>query len=185
MKKPLLLLFVLMGILMFSCGPSEAEIKQKQAEKEKAIADSVALVVEEKRLQAEREKEIADSVAQVYEAKLKEKENSPAELRRNLITVERGNPLKYLEVGFKLDYKIIGKKDVVKGKITNNATLARYKDIKVEIYCYSGTKTLIKTIRKTIYEYVRPRSKRAFEHKFKSPSGTKTISVAIVGAKAG
>ena len=87
-----------------------------------------AKIEEEKRLQAEREKAIADSVAQVYEAKLEEKENSPAELRRDLITVERENPLKYLEVGFKLEYKVLGGKMSLKGKLQ---TMRPWRDTKI------------------------------------------------------
>ncbi len=183
MKNMLSSIILLVGLTIISCGPSEAEIKQKQIEIEKAKADSIAQVIELKRLRDERDKAIADSVAQVYEAELKAKESSPSELKKDLITIERENPMRYLDIKYDLDFKLIGMKDVIKGRIINKATLARYKDIELEIKCYSKTKTLIKTLRKTVYEYVQPRSSKNFQYKFKSGKNTKTISVRIIRAK--
>ena len=148
MKRLLITITVIVGIFTYSCGPSEAEIERKAAELQQ--------------LQAAREKAIADSVAQVYQEQLKEKEREMEEiqtevtLRQSLYTLESNNPLDYLDINFDLGYQIIGGKDIIYGKFTNRATLAQYKDIELEIRCYSKTQSLIKTVYTTIYEYVPP-----------------------------
>lgn len=179
---PLLLLSILV-LTLLACGPSEAEIKKAQAEREKIIADSIAQVFE-KKAQLEKEAKVVEERL-TAEARLREKRaaNSPAQLKRSLIQIETENPMRYITSGFKLDFKLLAAKNVIKGKIFNNATLASYKDFNIEVYCYSKTGTLIKTLRKTIYEYIRANSSKAFEYKFKAPSGTKTVDMQVVGAK--
>ena len=176
-------LSILVFLLFGSCGPSGKELELIQLEKDQITADSIEAIRVTRERRIERERAIADSVARVYQARLDSKVNSPVELRQDLQVIERNNPLRYLKVNFKFDYKLIGNRYILKGEVVNSATLARYKDVELEVYCYSKTKTLIKTIKITIYDYIPAMSKVEFDHKFKLPKGTKNVTVGIVRAK--
>lgn len=72
---------------------------------------------------------------------------------------------------------------VISGKITNNATVATYKDVVFEIDFYSKTGTHLGTKHHTVYEFFPPgRSKK---YKFKTPAyrGTKSINWRIIDAE--
>ena len=166
---------LLTSILITSCGPSAEEIKAR----EKAVADSIAQIYEEKARQEEEERKIAEEEERKRQ---EEYNNRPEVIRQKLLEKEQENPLDYLTAKYNLDYRVFSGDDVIEGRIYNNATLATYKDIKLEITCYSKTKSLIKTYHKTIYEYVYPRKTRSFTVQLKSPSGTKTIGVNIISA---
>jgi hypothetical protein len=189
MKTATLLKVLVLSITLFACGPSQSEIKQ-QAQREQEIKDSLTEAFneklkeeEEKRLQLENEKAVADSIAKSKANELEQKLNNPSELKQDLASLERQNPPDYLSVSFQTDYKPIGGKTIVKGAIKNNATVTTYKDIRMEIFCYTKTRTLIKKLPITLYEYIRPGEVSRFEHKFKSPKGTKLIDMRIVAVK--
>ena len=164
------LVLIALAILQ-SCGPTQEEIKKR----EKAITDSIQAVyqtqAEEKaRIEAEEKK------------RQEEYDNRPEVIRQKLLDEEKSNPLKYLQIKFNTDYAVFSREDMVTGRVYNNATLAYYKDIKGLIRCYSKTKTLIKSIPFTIYEYVGPNASIEFKVKYSAPKGTKSIGMKITSA---
>lgn len=167
-------------IFLQSCGPSAEEIKQR----EKAIADSIAAVYkaeadEKARLEEEERKR------QEEERKREEEYNKrPEVIKQKLLNEEKSSPLKYLKIKFNTDYAVFSGEDIVTGRVYNNATLAYFKDIKGLIHCYSKTKTLIKSVPFTVYEYVAPNGSKEFKIKYYSPKGTKSIGMEITGATA-
>ena len=87
-----------------------------------------------------------------------------------------------MTIKYNTDYSVWSSKDILKGNVLNSATLATFKDIKIKVHWYSKTKTLIKTLDYTLYEYVPARRTKSFEIKFSSPSGTKSIGMEIKNA---
>jgi hypothetical protein len=161
-------------VLYSSCGPSKQEIAQR----EKEVADSVAQVYEKKRAALELEKKKAESRAQY----LGERNSDAKSLKDDLGTTERSDPLKYLRVYFKTDFNLFNGKDVVKGQVVNNATIAIFKNIRLSVDCYSKTDAYLGTESVTIYEYIRPKSSANFVHRFRSPKGTKKVNIIVSGA---
>lgn len=173
------ILYLIFSVLLFSCGTSEAELKQQQAVREQFVADSIAQIYESKLQKIEQEKAIADSLAKEQQKIVESVPN----LRLTLNQKEKQNPLRYLALNYDLDYKVIGRKDIVKGRIDNLAKVAAFKDIELRIDCYSKTNTYIKSYEKVIYEFIFSGESYQFEYKFKFPKETKKVDIKIIRAK--
>ena len=72
---------------------------------------------------------------------------------------------------------------VVTGTVTNNATVAAFKDVDVQFMFYSKTGTLIEKDRETIYEDLAPGGFKHFKSKYFAPKGTDSVAFEIMGAK--
>jgi len=111
---------------------------------------------------------------------------------------ELDNPLQYLtdsEVTIKTNSILVKKetmfrnaqyKDdgaIIEGYIRNKATLAKYKDVVVNVSYYSATKTLIEEKQFVFYEFYEPNSNNHFSLKVYPPSAYKTFGFQVVGAK--
>jgi len=125
-------------------------------------------------------------------------EKSPEELRAELKISEENSPLEYLSCGrvwmtpqqrqtrsaglfHDAEYEADGA--IFRGTISNNATLARFKDARIKILFYSQTNTLIETQNYVIYEYLNPQSGTDFSFKTKSyPQAYDSFRVELVGA---
>lgn len=112
-----------------------------------------------------------------------EVEKTPEELRAELKAKEEETPLKYIEgsevklapqrkmtrsAGIFRDAEYEPDGAIISGDITNNATLARFKDPKITVYFYSQTNTLIKKQSYVIYEYLDPGSTTHFSFRIDS-----------------
>lgn len=71
---------------------------------------------------------------------------------------------------------------VIEGTVSNNATLATYKDIVVKIVYYSKTKTEIGSEEKTLFEYFKPNTNQKFKIKSEGFEGTSSIGFDVISA---
>jgi len=102
--------------------------------------------------------------------------------KETLGETEKKNPKRFLSVdGFKRRNLI--RETVVKGTITNKATVASYKDIDVEISFYSETGALLLKDHEVVYKAIAPNSSEDFKYKTFAPKGSDSVSMKIVNAK--
>jgi hypothetical protein len=109
-------------------------------------------------------------------------QKSPEELRQELKTKEQTDFRNYLSVEYNLTKTFWTEEDVIKGSITNTASIARFKDIVITITFFTATDTELGSKDFVEYKFFEPNSKTAFEIKTKSPSATKKIGVTIKSA---
>ena len=106
---------------------------------------------------------------------------SYSESKLSLGDYERTHPIEFLTATGTYNETILGNKMKIHGSITNKATVANFKDIVIEVKYYSGTKTLIKTERFVVYDFVPAHSTKKFEWKVTPPSATETMDWDAVG----
>ena len=109
-----------------------------------------------------------------------EVEKTPDELRAELLQKENENPKEYLKANITMRENLLGEK-VFEGTITNNATLASFKDVVVEISFLSKTESMLGTEKFTVYEKFPPRGSVSItKHKTFAPKQTEKCTYAIV-----
>ena len=113
------------------------------------------------------------------EAKAKDKYEQTKE---NLGETEKKNPKRFLSVEGH-DRKNILRQTVIKGTITNHATVAKFKDVDVEISFFSKTGALLLRDHEVIYETIAAGGSQDFKTKIKAPIGTDSLSLKIYAAK--
>lgn len=102
--------------------------------------------------------------------------------KETLEETEKKNPKRFLSVeGYKKRNLI--RETVVKGTITNTATVASYKDIDVEISFYSETGALLLRDHEVVYKVIGPNSIEDFKYKTYAPRGSDSVSMKIANAK--
>ena len=72
---------------------------------------------------------------------------------------------------------------VVKGTITNKATVAVFKDVDIKLSFYSKTHVLLETDRETVFEVLQPGESKNFKTKYFAPKGTDSVALEALGAK--
>ena len=111
----------------------------------------------------------------------KEKDSYEA-TRESLQDKETKNPQNFLTVSGHDRHNILGQ-TVVKGTVSNKATVASYKDVDVKLDFYSKTGTLLETDKETVYEIIGPGQSKNFKTKYFAPKGTDSVALAVTGAK--
>ncbi len=111
----------------------------------------------------------------------KEKDSYEA-TRESLQDKETKNPQNFLTVSGHDRHNILGQ-TVVKGMVTNKATVASYKDVDVKLDFYSKTGTLLETDKETVFEIIGPGQSKNFKTKYFAPKGTDSVALAVTGAK--
>ena len=96
--------------------------------------------------------------------------------------IEAKNPKKFLKVEGRDKHNLIGQ-TVVKGKISNTATVIVYKDVTIKISFFSKTGTLLEEDEETIYNEVKPGETLEFKSKFFAPKGSDDVKLNIINAK--
>lgn len=96
--------------------------------------------------------------------------------------IETKNPKKFLKVEGRDKHNLIGQ-TVVKGKISNTATVVGYKDVTIKISFFSKTGTLLEEDEETIYNEVKPGETMEFKSKFYAPKGSSDVKLNIINAK--
>lgn len=122
------------------------------------------------------------SCSQSESKKAEKDKNSYETIKENLHDKEVKSPQFFLAVTGHDKRNIIGQ-TVVKGIVTNKATVAKYKDIEVKLDFYSKTKTLLETDKETVYEILAPGQSKNFKTKYFAPKGTDSVALTIVSAK--
>ncbi len=121
------------------------------------------------------------------------------ELKFELLQQENKSPLTYLsseevtlqklriktrEAGLFRDAEYEDDGARIEGYFKNNATIARFKDIRVKVLFYSQTKTLIDEQSYIMYEYYEPNLSKSFSFKIKElPQAYKSFTFEITEAK--
>lgn len=112
---------------------------------------------------------------------LTEKENYEL-TKESLLKKEQKNPQNFLTVSGRDKRNILGQ-TVVKGDITNTASVAVFKDVDIELSFYSKTQALLETDKETIFELLHPGESQDFKTKYFAPKGTDSVALKVLGAK--
>lgn len=102
--------------------------------------------------------------------------------KETLEETEKKNPKRFLSVEGH-DRKNLLRQTVIKGTISNNAKVASYKDVDVELSFYSKTGALLEKDHEVVYETIAPGGTADFKTKFYTPKGTDSVALKVVGAK--
>jgi hypothetical protein len=113
------------------------------------------------------------------DAKAKDKYEQTKE---TLEQTEKKNPKRFLTVEGSDRKNLIGQR-VIKGIISNKASVASYKDVDVEISFYSETGALLEKDHEVIYETIAAGGSTNFKTKYFAPKGTDSVAMKIAGAK--
>jgi len=119
-----------------------------------------------------------DDKGKKQDSKSESYENS----KMTISEIESKNPKKFLKVEGRNKHNLIGQ-TVVKGKISNTATVVGYKDVTIKISFFSKTGTLLEEDEETIYNEVKPGETIEFKSKFYAPKGSSDVKLNIIKAK--
>ncbi len=100
----------------------------------------------------------------------------------SLEEIEKQNPPKFISISGKDKRNLVGQ-TVVRGKLTNNAKMATFKDIDIKLSFYSKTGVLLQEDQELIYETLAPGASTSFKSKYFAPKGTDSIAMKVVSAK--
>lgn len=113
--------------------------------------------------------------------------NSAASYQEQKISLEeqeRRNPLSFLSAGGTYRQTLLGIKIVINGTVTNSASIATYKDVRIRVRFYSKTKTEISSEIYVLYEFIPPGKTKDFTWRIETPGGTESVSWDIISALA-
>ncbi len=113
------------------------------------------------------------------EAKAKDKYEQTKE---SLEETEKKNPKRFLSVEGSDKKNLLGQR-VIKGTVSNKATVASFKDVDIELTFYSKTGALLERDHEVVYETIAPGSSENFKTKYFAPKGTDSVAMKVVGAK--
>ncbi len=116
---------------------------------------------------------------QAAEAKANDKYEQTKE---SLEETEKKSPKRFLSVEGNHKKKLFGR-TVIKGTISNKATVAKFKDVDVELSYFSSTGALLLKEHEMIYKEIEPGNSLDFKAKTYAPKGTDSISMKIYAAK--
>ncbi|MCX6315414.1 MAG: FxLYD domain-containing protein [Sphingobacteriales bacterium] len=95
---------------------------------------------------------------------------------------EKHNPQRFISIEGHDKHNLIGQ-TVVKGTLTNKASVSSFKDVNIEISFYSKTGTLLEKDQETVYETLAPGDSKNFKTKYFAPKGTDSVSLKVLGAR--
>lgn len=102
--------------------------------------------------------------------------------KESLREKEQKNPQNFLKADGHDKRNILGQ-TVIKGTVTNKASVAVFKDVDIKLSFYSKTHALLETDKETIFEVLHPGESKNFKTKYFAPKGTDSVGVAVLGAK--
>jgi len=102
-------------------------------------------------------------------------------VKETLADREKKSPARFLSVENKNHKNLIGQ-TVVKGTITNHATVISYKDVLLKLSFFSKTGVKLDEGNETIYEQLKPSETIKFKTKYFAPKGTDSVAVKVIGA---
>lgn len=102
-------------------------------------------------------------------------------VKETLADKEKNNPARFLTVN-NTDHKNIIGQTVVKGTITNSATVCTYKDVELRLSFFSKTATKLDEVVETIFETVAPGKTVKFKTKYFAPKGTDSVAIKVMKA---
>lgn len=162
--KKFLLFSCIVGIFLFSCGPSEEEQKQREQE----IADSVAKMLTGKPMSDSTNIKRAEELRQ----------NPKAEAVKADATA-----LKNITLEYDYDNKLFNKKSDVDGTLYNRSGKTTYKNVQLKVVCKDKNGKITKSFSHFVYTVLSPGSSDKFTIRFEDEDKSKTASVTVVGAE--
>ncbi len=99
-------------------------------------------------------------------------------VKETLAEKEKNNPKRFLMVSNTDRKNLIGQ-TVVKGTISNKATVCWYKDVELRLSFYSKTGVKLDEGLETIYENIGPGKSVKFKTKYFAPKGTDSVAVSV------
>ncbi len=104
-------------------------------------------------------------------------------VKETLEEKEKKNSTRFIVVSNRDRKNIIGQ-TVVIVNLTNNATIAAYKDIVLKLSFFSKTNVKLDEGNETVYETIKPDQTIKFKTKYFAPKGTDSVAVKVMDAKA-
>lgn len=114
--------------------------------------------------------------------KAKTEQESYKMTREDLLKKEQKSPQHFLMADGRDKKNLIGQ-TVIRGSLTNKASIAVFKDITVKLSFYSKTKALLETDNEVIYETLHPGDTKSFKTKYFAPKGTDSVALEVISAK--
>lgn len=102
--------------------------------------------------------------------------------KESLKAKEEKNPQNFLFVDGHDKRNLLGQ-TVIKGSLTNKATIAVFKDVDINLSFYSKTHALLETDKETVFEVLHPGESKNFKTKYFAPKGTDSVAITVLGAK--
>ena len=102
--------------------------------------------------------------------------------KESLREKEQKNPQNFLFAGGHDKRNILGQ-TVIKGTVTNKASVAIFKDVDIKLSFYSKTRALLETDKETVFEVLHPGESKNFKTKYFAPKGTDSVALTVLGAK--
>lgn len=114
--------------------------------------------------------------------KEKVEKDSYEQAKESLEEREKKNPVAFISVTSKDKHNLIGQ-TVIKGAVHNNAKIAVYKDVELELSFFSKTGVLLEKDSEKVYEVIEPGKSADFKTKYFAPKGTDSVGIKVLGAK--
>lgn len=105
-------------------------------------------------------------------------QNNYETVKESLAEKEKNNPKRFLLVSNSDRKNLIGQ-TVVKGSISNKATICWYKDVELRLSFYSKTGVKLDEGLETIYEHIGPGKTIKFKTKYFAPKGTDSVAITV------
>jgi hypothetical protein len=102
--------------------------------------------------------------------------------KKSLAEKEKKNPLAFLIVSSDNKKNIIGQ-TVVRGRISNKATVSSFKNVRIKMLCYKDNK-MEEEHEDVINDVIKPNSSADFKIKYRLPKGTDSIALSVISAYA-
>jgi hypothetical protein len=102
--------------------------------------------------------------------------------KKELLSKEQKDPTAFISITGHNKKNIVGQ-TVVRGTLTNKASIAVFKDVDIKLSFYSKTKALLETDKETIFDILEPGESKDFKTKYFAPKGTDSVGLQVLGAK--
>jgi len=102
--------------------------------------------------------------------------------KKELLSKEQKDPTAFISITGHNKKNIVGQ-TVVRGTLTNKASIAVFKDVDIKLCFYSKTKALLETDKETIFEILEPGESKDFKTKYFAPKGTDSVGLQVLSAK--
>jgi len=113
---------------------------------------------------------------------LQQKKQSYEVTKKELLSKEQKDPTAFISITGHNKKNIVGQ-TVVRGTLTNKASIAVFKDVDIKLSFYSKTKALLETDKETIFEILEPGESKDFKTKYFAPKGTDSVGLQVLSAK--
>jgi hypothetical protein len=102
--------------------------------------------------------------------------------KKELLSKEQKDPTAFISITGHNKKNIVGQ-TVVRGTLTNKASIAVFKDVDIKLSFYSKTKALLENDKETIFDILEPGESKDFKTKYFAPKGTDSVGLQVLGAK--